>query len=339
MAPAAPTAPVELSKFILPETSPTGPALWTITSGAVSSTYNAALAWTGTDPAHHVNVRTSTNGFGQDFGPTLTLGETAISRPAVTAILTSPSFPRILVLAWTGTDPRHSLNILFDVFNVTGHRSKTTLVDTSIAGPALTTNRFLAGENLQLAWTGTDPNHSLNVLELDEVHSQHPCPPTCGDVIGLTLGPKQTLPAQLHSLSGPELTSDLFMDQTNVLLTWTQTENARLGLAQISPSGTPPSFVFFSPQTSPARPDLLALATTTEHFFWTWAGTDPGHSLNLMDTANFHTWPGPVTTFAETATGGPVLGAVNLGGTGRRLQLAWTGTDPAHHLNVAVIGV
>jgi hypothetical protein len=334
---AAPTAPVELSKVILPETSPTGPALWTVTIGAASNTYNAALAWTGTDPAHHVNVRTSTNG--QDFGPTLTLDETAISRPAVTAILTSASFPRILVLAWTGTDPRHSLNVLFDVFNVTGHRSKTTLVDTSIAGPALVRDQFQVGERLQLAWTGTDPNHSLNVLELDEVHSQQPCPPTCGDVTGLTLGRKQTLPGQLHSLSGPELTSDLVLDQDKVLLTWAQTENAELGLAEVSPIGTPPSFVFFSPQTSPARPDLLAVTITTEHFWWTWAGADPGHSLNLMDTADFHTWPGPVTTFAETATGGPVLGAVNLGGTGHRLQLAWTGTDPAHHLNVAVIGV
>jgi hypothetical protein len=60
------------------------------------------------------------------------------------------------------------------------------------------------------------------------------------------------------------------------------------------------------------------------------------HSLNLMDTANFMSSPGPVTTFAETATGGPVLGSV---GVAHRLLLAWTGTDPAHHLNVATIGV
>jgi len=316
--------------------------LWTIEGGASSSTYNAALAWTGTDSAHHVNVRTSVNGL--NFGPTLTLGETAISRPAVAAILGSNSVPRILVLAWTGTDARHSLNVLFDVFNVTGHRSKRTLVDTSIAGPALVRDQFLAGERLQLAWTGTDPNHSLNVLELNEVCTGSP--PPCGDVLGLSLGAKQTLPGQLRSLAGPELTSDLVADQDKVLLTWAQTHNLQLGLADVSPFvGTPPppppSFVFFSPQTSAARPDLLALAfgIPTEHFWGTWAGTDPRHYLNLMDTADFHTWPGPVTTFAETATGGPVLGSVNLGGTGHRLQLAWTGTDPAHHLNVAVIGV
>jgi hypothetical protein len=333
---AVPTAPIELSKVILPENSPTGPALWTIEllDNPSSSAYNVALGWTGTDPAHHVNVRTSIDG--QHFGPTLTLNETAISRPAVLAITGSLPVPRILVVAWTGTDPRHSLNVLFDVFNVTGHRSKTTLVDTSIAGPALTTNQFEQGENLQMAWTGTDPNHSLNVLELDLVST------STGDIIGLKLGPKRTFPAQLHSLSGPELGATEFANLNTVLLTWTQTENARLGLAEVTTGGGPSSFVFFSPQTSPARPDVLAehLVTPTtdaEHFWWSWAGTDPAHSLNLMDTADFHSWPGPVTTFAETATGGPVLGSV--GPVRHQILLAWTGTDPAHLLNVAVIGV
>ena len=337
--PTVPAAPVELAKVILPENSPTGPALWTIEGPPSSSTYNAVLAWTGTDPAHHVNVRTSADG--QHFGATLTLDETAISRPAVTVTALSTSFPRILVLAWTGTDPRHSLNVLFDVFNVTGHRSKTTLVDTSIAGPALATNRFLAGENFQLAWTGTNTLHSLNVLELDEVCT-HPSPPPCGDVIGLSLGPKRTLlPGILTSLAGPELAADLFADQSKVLLTWAEFPNTQLGLVDVTPGVSPPLFVFNSFQTTFARPDLLALVTLqnpspTEHFWWTWAGTDPRHSLNLMDTADFKSWPGPVTTFAETATGGPVLGSV---GVANRLLLAWTGTDPAHLLNVAVLGV
>jgi hypothetical protein len=262
-----PTAPTELSKVILPETSPTGPALWTIEGSPSSSTYNAVLAWTGTDPAHHVNVRTS--GDGQHFGPKVTLGETAISRPAVAVSLSSQSFARILILAWTGTDTRHSLNVLFDVFNVTGHRSKRTLVDTSIAGPALVTDRFLAGERFRLAWTGTDPNHSLNVLDLDEVCTGSP--PSCGNVIGLTLGPKRTLPSRLSSFAGPELTSDIFLDQDKVLLTWAQTASSQLGLADVSPSVAPPSFVFFSPQTADARPSLLALVllqggAPVEHF-------------------------------------------------------------------------
>jgi hypothetical protein len=143
----------------------------------------------------------------------------------------------------------------------------------------------------------------------------------------------------LHSLSGPELTANIFNDQNTVLLTWTQTGSAQLGLADVTPE-VPSSFVFFSPQTSAARPDVLAQTFTRdnaagEQFWWTWAGTDPGHSLNLMSTNDFHSWPTTVTTFAETATGGPVLGSVDAAGSQR--LLAWTGTDPAHHLNVAVI--
>jgi hypothetical protein len=329
-----PTAPVELSKVILPENSPTGPALWTIGGQGrgvpSSSTYNAALAWTGTDPAHHVNVLTSVDG--QHFANKLTLVETAISSPAAAVILGSASAPRILVVAWTGTDARHSLNVLFDVFNVTGHRSKTTLIDTSIAGPALVTNEFLAGEDLELAWMGTDPNHSLNVLQLDEVCTGSP--PPCGNVTGLSLGPKRTLPAGLHSSDGPGLTSSLIQDITTLLITWAQSNGSQLSLADVTP-GVTNGAVFFSSQTTAVRPGLLALSGP-QQFWWSWTGTDPLHSLNLMDTTNFTSWPGPVTTFAETATGGPALGSLRVA---NQLLLAWTGTDPAHLLNVAVIGV
>ena len=321
-----------VSKVTLADTSPTGPALWTINGAPSTSTYNAVLAWTGTDSAHHINIRTSDDG--QHFGTKVTLNETAISSPAVAVVLVSPSAPRILVLAWTGTNPNHSLNVLFDVFNVTGHRSKRVLADQSIAGPALATNRGLAFENLQLAWTGVDPNHSLNVRELDETTNGS------GDVTGLTLGPKRTLPMRLNSFDGPGLTANIFQDQSTILITWAQSSGSLLSLADVS-SPSPSPFVFFSSQTTAARPSLLALTsiqggTPAQHFWWSWTGTNLQHSLNLMDTADFMHWPGPVTTFAETATGGPALGSV---GVANQLLLAWTGTDRAHHLNIAIIGV
>lgn len=323
-------AVTETAKVTLPETSPSGPALWTARGVPSSTTFNSALAWTGTDAAHHVNVLTSADG--QHFGSKMTLNETAISSPAVAAILSGPSATRVLVVAWTGTDARHSLNIIFDVFDVTGHRSKRTLVDTSIAGPALVRNQFLAGENLQLAWTGTDVNHSLNVLQLDEVglHVGN------GDITGLTLGPKTTLPARLNSFDGPGLTSEIFQDQTTLLITWAQASGSLLSLVDVSP-GVTNGAVFFSSQTTVVRPGLLALASPAGlHFWWSWTGTDPRHSLNLMDTGNFTQWPGPVTTFVETATGGPALGSV---AGASQLLLAWTGTDAAQHLNIATLAV
>ena len=329
--PVVSVAPAELTKVTLPETSPTGPAMWTIEALPSANTYNAVLGWSGTDAAHHVNVLTSVDGL--HAGKKMTLGETAISRPAVSVIISSAHASRILVLAWTGTDTRHSLNVLFDVFNVTGHRSKSTFADTSIAGPALAVNRFLAGENLQLAWTGTDANHSLNVRELDEIRT------SAGDVTGLTLGPKRTLPSRLRSFAGPELATNLFMDLSVTLITWAQSGTSQLGLADVSDPSS--SLVFFSSQTTASRPSLLALvvgqgASAAPHYWWAWTGTDSHNSLNLMDTDDFTRWPGPVTTFHETATGGPALGSV---GVANQLLLAWTGTDSAHHLNVATIGV
>src|SRR5579884_625437 len=52
----------------------------------------------------------------------VTLDEQSIARPAVDQI------GKIVVLAWTGTDPRHSLNIMWDVY---GQRQKITMGDNS----------------------------------------------------------------------------------------------------------------------------------------------------------------------------------------------------------------
>jgi hypothetical protein len=73
-------------------------------------------------------------------------------------------------------------------------------------------------------------------------------------------------------------------------------------------------------------------------YFLTWRGTDALHAVNVRYTESFPTWPleGNQSTLRETALGGPVVGFV---GNSRQVLVAWTGTDAAHHLNVAVIGV
>ncbi len=331
VAPAAAAAPVELTKVTLPETSPTGPALWTAGAGSSSSAFNAVLAWTGADAAHHVNLRTSSDGL--HYGPTVTLGETAISRPAVTVIAASAAAPRTVILAWTGRDARHSLNVLFDVFNVTSHRSKLTFADTSFTGPAIVNHFSMVFENLLLGWTGTDANHSLNLRELDFRLANNA-------IVGLTVGPKTILPRALNSNVGPALAAVSAPDFFDTLLTWTSTAT-RLSLASVQ-NPSQPQTDFVSPQTSFATPSVLGenvpfTANPPQlHFWWAWTGTNARRSLNLMDSGSLTSWVGPITTFAETASGGPSLGSV---GVARQLLLAWTGTDAAHHLNVATISV
>ena len=78
-------------------------------------------------------------------------------------------------------------------------------------------------------------------------------------------------------------------------------------------------------------------------YYWSWTGTDPYHSLNLAYTSGLASWPAPIVTLNELGFGGPVIGYSTKMGFGQHndvmILLAWTGTDPAHHLNVAVIEI
>ncbi|MGZ3493054.1 MAG: hypothetical protein ACXU9S_16415, partial [Gemmatimonadaceae bacterium] len=63
------------------------------------------IAWTGTDPAHHVNVESSSNGL--TFGIKVTLSDTSDAGPALAVSGGS------LDIAWTGTDPHHHINVSY----------------------------------------------------------------------------------------------------------------------------------------------------------------------------------------------------------------------------------
>lgn len=303
-------------KIILDETSSAGPALWSLANGTPrtgSATYVSALAWTGTNVAGNLNVRTSTDGVHYDHK--ITLGETSSFRPAILAV--SPAGP--FLLAWTGTDPNHSLNLLYDVY---GSRQKLTLDEWATGGPALAT----LGGKVFLAWTGTNPGHSLNIL-----------PFTLGASGQLTRGTK-TILSQYSSDDGPALTADPH-NNGQLLLTWTyraNDANAPLAINEaISTDGahwTTP-LVAPPPQTSIATPAILATnGSAVAPYYWSWSGTDTSHSLNLISTTSPQSWPAPVTTVNEQSDEAPALGYI---GSGSSVLLAWTGTDPDHRLNIA----
>lgn len=78
-------------------------------------------------------------------------------------------------------------------------------------------------------------------------------------------------------------------------------------------------------------------AVTPDHWLaWTGSGTTSTRNLNVQYTQHYPNWsdPGSTATFGETAISSPELAAY-----GYQVLLAWTGTDSAHRLNVAVVSV
>jgi len=302
------------SKVTLPETSIDGPALASILPAAPTETTKSVLGWTGTDAAHHLNVETSSDGL--HFGNKRVLNETSPFHPAVT--LLSQTGP--VSIAWTGSDANHSLNVEWDVLG--NHPTKLTLRDeSSLAAPGLLQGESdPAGNVLFLAWTGVDPNHSLNILPIT----------ISTTTFQFFLGTKHVL-SQFSSNAGPLLSPAGYRleEGTNsIVLNWTSR-----ALRPMAAIGRFPDLDF----TVAALPEASAFAPdTTIHLeyqngpIWIgWTGTDPAHHLNLESTTTYPSFPNPKTILSDTAFGGPAL-AINAGN-----QIAWTGTDAAHHLNVA----
>jgi hypothetical protein len=163
-----PSFPGPTGKVTLPERAIEGPALANLNDTQL------ALAWTGDDPHHSLNVDISQDG--RSFGNKVTLAETSPHGPAA-------AFGNgRLFLAWTGTDPGHHLNVISATENLT-FSGKITLSEGSTSAPALA---FGFGR-LYMAWT--DSQQRLNIIASAD---------------GITWGGKVTL-SGASSRSGPGL--------------------------------------------------------------------------------------------------------------------------------------
>lgn len=304
-----------LHKVTLNESSIDGPALSTLLDTFEGTHFNTVIGWTGTDTAHHLNVISSTedpaNGV-VHFSNKITLHETSFARPAVQTTGGGLGFT---VVAWTGTDAAHTLNVMtLNSGTYTVAKKLTLWGDTSFAAPALT---YWKG-NLMLAWTGTDANHSLNVLPLS---------------MDLQPGAKTVL-SQFSSMAGPSLSVYSDATTTRLVLDWT-TKTQHLNQAYstdgvaftnaLGPGGTP--------QLSANPPSSAYHQSEGGPSYWmAWTGTDDAHHVNLQWSTKWPQWPDPATTktvLDDTALGGAQI-AFNDG-----YVLAWTGTDSLHRLNVA----
>lgn len=288
-------------KVILPETSIDGPTLASVGTTSV-------IGWTGTDTEHHLNVEISHDGLRFDPTTKLTLDETSPFRPDVT--LLTENTP--ISIAWTGTDPNHSLNVVYGAYQpYQRFGEKLTLwKENSFTAPALLAGATgTNGNTLYLAWTGTDPNHSLNFLPITE---------NGGD---FTLGAKQIL-SQFSSNAAPHLVP---AGSGSIALCWT----SKSGHPMIAVAGSDLKFgqvATLTGETSAYGPGALFRDSGD----WiSWTGTDVAHHLNLEATTSYPGFSNAKTVLPELALGGPAL-AFNVAH-----QIAWTGTDTLHHLNVA----
>jgi hypothetical protein len=267
------TFPGPTGKVVLPQQAIEGPALANVNDS------HLALAWTGTDPAHHLNVVASPDG--RSFGGKVTLPETSPHAPAA-------AFGNgRLFLAWT--DNQRRINVISSTDNIT-FSNTVTLTQMSTSAPALT----FANGLLHLAWTGTDSQHHLNVMSSTD---------------GLTWGNKVTL-AQMSG-TGPGLA----FGNGSLYLLWVGTDqNLRLNLMTSTDGVTWGNKVTLT-QSSNEHPALVPW----EELYLSWTGRDPAHRLNLFISDGTPSSLADKQTYDDTSAAAPTLavfrGDVYLGWT------------------------
>jgi hypothetical protein len=303
------------------------------------------------------------------------LGDTSIDGPAITSL-----YAPATLLAWTGDDPDHHLNIIASNDGLR-YNYKYTLSDTSLWRPAVAfidSGRGAPYGTIVLAWTGTDPNHTLNVefiktpdftvtkkiIFWGETSFTAPALATVnGDinsdiflswagtdsahtvnVMRLSTNSDQTNKTTLwgwSSISRPNLATDHAPNSTNALiLSWTGTNN-RIYFANSADKihWTMPDNSPLSQQTAWA-PTMMSSVSPDYWLAWAGNGTSSTGNLNVQYTQSYPTWndANSSASLDETAISSPAL-IYNGDGDTREVLLAWTGTDYYHHLNVAVITI
>lgn len=300
----APSKVTVVAKYILPELSLGSP-------GFASRAGRTVLAWTGTDPAHHLNVAISANGL-RNYGSKVILGETSLSGPSVAQMPATSG--NAVILAWTGTD--HRLNVLYNVY---GKRVKMIYSDTSFTSPAIT----IYQGNLLLAWAGTDPNHSLNVMRISLTTLKPLARQT------FTTFSSYEAPTLAAVDVEPSASSSGGTTLHEAVLGWV----AKNGTLRFANTTSGLNFKAAPALTAKGAfaPAVMQYHTEAGPEFWfTWTGVNPTNRISLTPTVPgvFPKISGTTTTLAETAFGHPSVGFNN------GLLLVWTGTDRAHHLNV-----
>jgi hypothetical protein len=298
------------------------------------------------------------------------LAETSIDGPGLAKNIVGHEAERTLVLAWTGTDALHRLNLLTST-NGSTWTNKRTLTETSFVRPAVERLPEMAGGEVVLAWTGTDPRHTLNVLWnaynngnspmkkvtfWGDMSFTAPAVAMTGDriyvawagtdpnhslnIMALSQRTLKVIAVKRYLPFSSNARPSVSLGQSDaLLLSWTNQAG------QLSFAVGDRSFHFgaanVSTNASSVGPDFFFASsiyigdTLTPKYWWAWTGSDTNRSIQVAFN-NTTDWPpsGNKATLSEWALGGPELG---WRGATFTVVLVWTGTDLYHHLNVATV--
>lgn len=312
------SAPKEGAKVTLADNSIDGPA--------IATTYAPAtvLAWTGTDASHHLNLLISSDGL--HYTNKMILPETSLWRPALAFIDSGRGAPYgTIVLAWTGTDSGHTLNVEFiSTPSYTVTQKITYWGESTFTAPAVMTVNGDINSDVYLGWSGNDGSHSLNIIH----HTTMPGPDSKVTLWGWT------------SISRPNLATDHSTGGiTPLLMSWLGSDN-HLYFATSADGKTWNKQPRMS-QMSAWAPTMIGLYSTDtpNHWLtWTGSGSTSTRGISVMYTQNFPSWndPGSSAALPEAALAGPELTYNNVS---HQVLIAWTGLDASHSLNVAVVSV
>ena len=237
------------------------------------------MAWTGTDSEGNLNIMPSIDGgktfqlANKHFVLTSDGREKSIAAPALI------SYRGLLVIAWTGTDGRGTLNIATSADEGATWQNKVTMPETAIDGPALA---FLKGgvsgagfTTLVIAWTGTDSDHHINTR-------------TCSDTAFGQLGQpdfsKSTFPDT--SNFGPSLATAIRRDTGDefVFIVWTGTDRRQRLNRGDSDNGTTFGDKKTSDEQSIAKPAIAKFSLRPpDELVYAWTGTDGEGHLNFAN--------------------------------------------------------
>ncbi len=315
------TAVWEGAKVTLSETTAYAPAFsarGAYDPAATGSAPAAALAWAGTDTAHHLNVMTTQTGM--SFSNKVTLSQSSITTPAT--LVTPPATAggsNIVMLAWDGTNSAHSLNVLYDVYNVTGNTRTVTLSYDSQSAPSLA----WFGGQVWLAWTSPNNSHTIDILPMGPQ--------------GVTPGALVSLSAEPGASGGPSLSVDV--RTASMVLSWAET-GTNLVTLRVSTNGaqwTAPADANLSDKAVGGATMVASLASipggapkypiASRYLVW----TEPGGDLAARPTGS-SVAPNETQLLPEFSPSAP---AASYMGSGPDFIFVWVGADSSRHINVA----